>query len=223
MPGPLDGPRGLGGPDGAAGFDQSAQQLEAILLRQLLQSSGAFRAGSTPGAQLRNDMFVETLADAVAKAGGLGVARLLQKQLDPNGKAAATAGQGGAGAGGAGALAAAFPRAGLLSWPAASGQEVRIPGARATAETGGIGALDDLDDPNSDAPLAEDPTAPTLDDFQPENAALIDAHILRAEARAAHLTPQRATTNMRALNRYRERVEDPHAGTPSGARLGDEP
>ena len=55
-------------------------QLESIMLRQMLQSSGAFRAGSTPGSQLRTDMFIETLADAVAKAGGLGIGRMPETQ-----------------------------------------------------------------------------------------------------------------------------------------------
>ena len=57
------------------------QQMEAMLLRQLLQSSGAFKAADVAGGQVRADMFVETLADAVAKGGGLGIARMLENSL----------------------------------------------------------------------------------------------------------------------------------------------
>lgn len=66
------------------GQAEAFQQLEAVMLRQMLQSSGAFRASDSPGSQLRTDMFVETLADAVAKAGGLGIARMLERQIGGN-------------------------------------------------------------------------------------------------------------------------------------------
>jgi len=72
MPGPIRNPT------------EAFQQLEAIMLRQMLQSSGAFRASDSPGAQLRTDLFVETLADAVAKAGGLGIAHMLERQMGGN-------------------------------------------------------------------------------------------------------------------------------------------
>jgi murein DD-endopeptidase MepM/ murein hydrolase activator NlpD len=57
------------------------QQMEAMMLRQMLQSSGAFKAGDVAGGQIRADMFVETLAEAVAKGGGIGVARMLEDSL----------------------------------------------------------------------------------------------------------------------------------------------
>jgi murein DD-endopeptidase MepM/ murein hydrolase activator NlpD len=57
------------------------QQMEAMMLRQMLQSSGAFKAKDMAGGQIRADMFIETLADAVAKAGGIGVARMLEDSL----------------------------------------------------------------------------------------------------------------------------------------------
>ncbi|MEA2696662.1 MAG: hypothetical protein QOI66_933 [Myxococcales bacterium] len=57
------------------------QQMEAMMLRQMLQSSGAFKAGDIAGGQIRADMFVETLAEAVAKGGGIGVARMLEDSL----------------------------------------------------------------------------------------------------------------------------------------------
>jgi len=120
------------------------QQLEAVMLRQMLKTSGAFRASDSPGAQLRTDMFIETLADAVAKAGGLGIARMLQHQI------------GGGTDGGAEDATAGLSRGGRFA-PAGPG---------ATASFRGSSGLDDLDDPNSSAPLPEDPTAQSLDDFQ---------------------------------------------------------
>lgn len=57
------------------------QQVEAMLLRQMLQSSGAFKPSEVAGGQVRADMFIETLAEAVAKGGGIGVARMLENQM----------------------------------------------------------------------------------------------------------------------------------------------
>lgn len=134
------------------GQAEAFQQLEAVMLRQMLQSSGAFRASDSPGSQLRTDMFVETLADAVAKAGGLGIARMLERQI--GGQQA-----GGATAGGASGPA---PFAALMRGAATS------PSAPFTT---GPNAVDDLDDANSTAPLPEDPSAPSIDDYQPGHPA----------------------------------------------------
>lgn len=52
----------------------AARAFESLLLRQLLQASGAFRPqGSGAGAGLHADLFVDALADALAQAGGLGI------------------------------------------------------------------------------------------------------------------------------------------------------
>lgn len=67
--------------DGVRNKEQALQALEATLLRQMLQSSGAFAGGDGPGAKLRADMFVETLADVIAKTGALGLARTLESSL----------------------------------------------------------------------------------------------------------------------------------------------
>jgi len=149
MPGPVR--------DGSEAF----QQLEAVMLRQMLKSSGAFRSSDAPGAQLRTDMFIETLADAVAKAGGLGIAKMLERQMGP--------------AGGQGSAPAPSPS----PWrPASSlGSAFSVP-PRAAPGVGASAAIDDLDDPNSSAPLPEDPTADSIDDYQP--AASVP------HARAAH-------------------------------------
>lgn len=124
------------------------QQLEAVMLRQMLKSSGAFRASDSPGAQLRTDMFIETLADAVAKAGGLGIARMLERQIGPQGGASSPA-----------------PPA-----PSANFVPAHRATPRPTAGVIGSQGIDDLDDPNSSAPLPEDPTADSIDDYQPAPA-----------------------------------------------------
>ena len=151
---------------------EAFQQLEAIMLRQMLQSSGAFRAGTTPGAQLRTDMFVETLAEAVAKAGGLGIAKMLQHQLGgaaPGGPAP----HGGEPAGSTppydGRASIPFNAGGRFRHAPAGGASLEhetISPARPFATSTAAG-IDDLDDPNSEAPLPEDPTADSIDDYQP--------------------------------------------------------
>jgi murein DD-endopeptidase MepM/ murein hydrolase activator NlpD len=77
---PVDGGAAATAEDRASG--EAARALEATLIRQLLAASGAFRGSSTAGAQIHADMFVEALADAVTKGGGLGIAALLERELD---------------------------------------------------------------------------------------------------------------------------------------------
>jgi len=148
------------------GKTEAFQQLEAVMLRQMLQSSGAFRASDSPGAQLRTDMFVETLADAVAKAGGLGIARMLERQI-------------GGDAAGAGA---AQPASGPSPFAALMRGGATPPSASFTT---GPNAVDDLDDPNSTAPLPEDPSAASIDDFQPGHAPPVPAALAPAPNGAA--------------------------------------
>lgn len=74
--------------NGVRSRDDALQALESTLLRQMLQSSGAFSGGDGPGAKLRADMFVETLADVIAKSGGLGLAGALEASLPDEAKAA---------------------------------------------------------------------------------------------------------------------------------------
>ncbi len=61
--------------------DQALAALESTLIRQLLQASGAFAGNGATGAKERADMFIEVLADTVAKSGGLGVAKLIEDKL----------------------------------------------------------------------------------------------------------------------------------------------
>ncbi len=89
--------RGIGPADGPVADTQAAyQQMEAAFLRQMLSASGAFKPSEVAGGQIRADMFIEALADAVAKGGGIGIARMLQDSIGDGG-----------GAGGAGGLGAA--------------------------------------------------------------------------------------------------------------------
>ena len=83
--------------------EAAAQQMEAAILRQLLTASGAFKPADVAGGQLRADMFIETLADAVAKGGGIGIARMLEDEIEKTGpgggaKTAAKSGVAGAAA-----------------------------------------------------------------------------------------------------------------------------
>jgi murein DD-endopeptidase MepM/ murein hydrolase activator NlpD len=67
--------------DPRLGQDDPYQQLEATILRQLLSASGAFKPSEVAGGQLRADLFVETLANAVAKSGGIGIAKMLKDSM----------------------------------------------------------------------------------------------------------------------------------------------
>jgi murein DD-endopeptidase MepM/ murein hydrolase activator NlpD len=64
---------------------ETYQQMEATILRQLLSASGAFKPSEVAGGKLRADMFIETVADAVAKGGGLGIARLFEDAMGGDG------------------------------------------------------------------------------------------------------------------------------------------
>lgn len=65
---------------------EASKALESTLVKQLLESSGAFK-GTTgvAGSQIHAQMFMEVLADAVTKSGGFGLASMLEKSLGPVG------------------------------------------------------------------------------------------------------------------------------------------
>lgn len=58
-----------------------AQQLESFIIKQLLKSSGAFNGSSAAGSSLTAEMFAETLSEAIAGAGGLGLSNLVERSL----------------------------------------------------------------------------------------------------------------------------------------------
>ncbi len=60
---------------------EAARALEATLVKQLLESSQAFKGSTSAGSHLQTGMFVEALADAVSKGGGLGIARMIEESL----------------------------------------------------------------------------------------------------------------------------------------------
>jgi murein DD-endopeptidase MepM/ murein hydrolase activator NlpD len=52
---------------------KAAEALDALVLRQMLSASGAFKGKGLAGSSLHADLFVDALADAVARSGGLGL------------------------------------------------------------------------------------------------------------------------------------------------------
>ncbi len=70
----------LGSGPAASSPKDAAEKMEALLLQQLLSSAHLFGKTSTaPGAALRGDLFAEALAEAVAKSGETGIAKLLEQ------------------------------------------------------------------------------------------------------------------------------------------------
>ncbi len=62
---------------------EAARALESMLLRQIVKASGAFKGGEGAGSAVREGLFTEALADAVAHAGGIGLADQIVRSLDP--------------------------------------------------------------------------------------------------------------------------------------------
>jgi Rod binding domain-containing protein len=68
---------------------KAASQFEAIILRQLLAPaiepimSGGLGGDSSSGNGVYGYMLTDTLADNLAKGGGMGLAKMLEKQLTP--------------------------------------------------------------------------------------------------------------------------------------------
>lgn len=60
---------------------KAAQAMEAMVLRQLIDASGIFRGGDSTGSHVRADTFAQTLAEVVAKGGGLGITAMLQRDV----------------------------------------------------------------------------------------------------------------------------------------------
>ena len=70
----------LGSGPAASSPKDAAEKMEALLLQQLLSSAHLFGKSSTaPGAALRGDLFAEALAEAVAKSGEVGIAKLIDQ------------------------------------------------------------------------------------------------------------------------------------------------
>ena len=69
-------------PPSSLGPKQAAEKMEALLLQRMIASAHLLGKSDAPGAALHGDLFAEALAEAVAKGGGLGIARLLQPSED---------------------------------------------------------------------------------------------------------------------------------------------
>jgi Rod binding domain-containing protein len=69
------------GPDKTA---EAARNFEAILLRQFLSESMKPLLQGGPGGQVYGYLITESLADSMAKAGGLGLSSILQTQFSPH-------------------------------------------------------------------------------------------------------------------------------------------
>ena len=67
---------------------EGARTLESILLKQLIQDSGAFRGMSQAGGKIYGEMFCEALANAVAQGGGVGIAKLVEGSFEKGAAAA---------------------------------------------------------------------------------------------------------------------------------------
>jgi murein DD-endopeptidase MepM/ murein hydrolase activator NlpD len=66
---------------------EAAQALESTLVKELLESSGAFKGTATAGSHLNADMFMTVLADAVSKGNGLGIGKMIASSLEKHGGA----------------------------------------------------------------------------------------------------------------------------------------
>jgi len=71
---------------------EGARTLESILLKQLIQDSGAFRGMSEAGGKIYGEMFCEALANAVAQGGGIGIAKLVEGSFNKGAAAAQASG-----------------------------------------------------------------------------------------------------------------------------------
>jgi len=87
---PAASPRGGEADTGAhKNLCKAAQEFEGILISQLL---GEFKMGSSgvgedsplAGSDTLNSLAVQTLSDAMARNGGLGIGRMLMHQLEPS-------------------------------------------------------------------------------------------------------------------------------------------
>ncbi len=66
-------------------LDEAARQFDAVLLRVMLkplQSTGNMGGGGGSGGSVYSSMIVDALADAIANAGGLGLASVLQQSFE---------------------------------------------------------------------------------------------------------------------------------------------
>jgi murein DD-endopeptidase MepM/ murein hydrolase activator NlpD len=61
--------------------EEASRAVEAMVIKQLLTSSGAFHKTSEPGSGVTASLFIDTLADAIAKSSPLGLSNQLHREL----------------------------------------------------------------------------------------------------------------------------------------------
>ena len=69
--------------DGAR-LREASRALETLVVKQLITASKAFTGGEGAGNTIRADLFADTLADALVKGGGIGLARQIERSVVPN-------------------------------------------------------------------------------------------------------------------------------------------
>ncbi|MFT3838892.1 MAG: peptidoglycan DD-metalloendopeptidase family protein [Myxococcaceae bacterium] len=67
--------------------DKPSAQLESLMLKQMLEASGAFHPTDAAGSKVVTGLFTEAMADAIAKAGGLGIAKMIDQSIAPHASA----------------------------------------------------------------------------------------------------------------------------------------
>ena len=83
-------PAATGAPKDARKIEQSAQQFEAMLVRQVLadtfKPTSPTGGAASPGADVYQGFVTDIVADHISQGGALGVAHLLQSQLQASPK-----------------------------------------------------------------------------------------------------------------------------------------
>ncbi|MBL92647.1 MAG: peptidase M23 [Myxococcales bacterium] len=82
LSGKLDRPKDL---------KSAAQQLEAVMVKKMLESSGAFRIKGT-GGDLHSDLFTQAISQAISKGGGFGLTEALMRDFEGPGAKNSTQG-----------------------------------------------------------------------------------------------------------------------------------
>jgi len=205
---PISSTPPAGAPDST---EAAAQQMEAAILRQLLTASGAFKPADVAGGQLRADMFIETLADAVAKGGGIGIARMLEDEIEKTGKPGVSRGA----------------ETGPPSEPIAGGfgNPPRVPMLKSSARSAeAVHSTDVIPDGPDDDPASfaarKPPNGATLS--HTEGDATLCVHASQVPVKSGEFGTYNGVVH-RALNAYQKRAEETGVGKLQGPRTGDAP
>jgi len=192
--------------------EAATQQMEAAILRQLLHASGAFKPADVAGGQLRADMFIETLADAVAKGGGLGIARMLDDEIQNTGSSG---------------VRSRGAETGPPSEPIAGGfgNPPRVPMLKSGAKPAeGVSSSDVIDGGPDDDPASFAAHQPAIGGTAAHTGsdATLCAHASQVPVKSGENGTYSGVVH-RALNAYQKRAEETVVGKLQGPRTGDAP